>query len=102
MQAPIEHSQPSDPFDGALAVKVERAALSLDCSRSQVYELLGRGELRGIRLGSGHRAGVRVCTASLRTFGEEGGTPARHVRKNPRAGLTRRSAANGSSRGWRA
>lgn len=65
-----------------LALRVEQAAEALQCSRSTIYSLLGRGELRGVRLGRGRGAGVRVLADSLDEFVSAGG-PA--VRPNPAA-----------------
>lgn len=60
-------------LSGQLAVKVERAAELLDVSKSQIYSMLNRGQLRSIKIGSGSKGGVRVCTHSLAEFVAGGG-----------------------------
>ena len=62
----LELAVNADPFAGRGAVKVERAAHYLECSRSQVYEMLKPGgPLEPVRIGKGKRAGVRVSVPSL-------------------------------------
>ncbi len=51
-----------------LVVKPEKAAMMLDCSRSQIYSLVKSGQLRSIKLSPGKKGGVRILTASIFEF----------------------------------
>lgn len=51
-----------------LAVKPEKAAAMLDCSRSQIYALVKAGDLRAVSLSTGKKPGIRVLTESIFDF----------------------------------
>lgn len=53
---------------GQLAVKPEKAAAMLDCSRSQIYALIKAGDLKAIKLSAGKKPGLRVLTDSIFEF----------------------------------
>jgi len=47
-------------------VNVSQAKDMINCSRSYVYQLIERGELRALRIGQ--RQGIRVFVSSIQTF----------------------------------
>lgn len=51
-----------------LAIKPERAAEMLDCSRSQIYALVKAGRLKAVKMSEGKKAAVRIVTASIYEF----------------------------------
>ena len=51
-----------------LALRVDRVAELLDCSKSKVYALIQNGHLQAIKLSEGSKAGVRVLSSSLEEF----------------------------------
>ena len=55
-----------------------RAALG-DISRSKLYDLVSRGQLRAVKLGPGRRAGIRFRIQDLQEFAE------RHLADRPPA-----------------
>ena len=51
-----------------LALRVDRVAELLDCSKSKVYGLIQEGHLQTIRLSDGSKAGIRILSQSLEDF----------------------------------
>lgn len=63
----------SQLFGNALAISTAKAAEALDCSRSQIYAMLNRGQLQGVALGTGKKARKQVSVLSLLSFISNGG-----------------------------
>lgn len=57
-----------EDLDNALALRVDRVAQLLDCSESKIYDLIKDGRLQAVKLSGGKKAGIRVLTASIKTF----------------------------------
>ena len=49
---------------------VNQSCEALGVSRSTLYELIGRGELRIVKLGRGRRSGVRIRPKDLHEFAD--------------------------------
>ena len=59
-------------------------AEALKCGRTLVYDLVGDGQLRHVRLGSGPKARIRIPADALDDFAHEGESPARAPRTGSR------------------
>lgn len=55
----MAQNDPNDGPSGALLLTVEATAQRLSLSRSTVYELIGRGELRAVHVGRAVRLPAR-------------------------------------------
>lgn len=66
IEAPPDTS--TDDSDAERAcIKVRRIAAELDCSERHVYDLIAKGELDSVRIGSG-RLGLRVKAGSYADY----------------------------------
>jgi excisionase family DNA binding protein len=88
------------PLGDTLAVKVEKAAEMLDCSRSQIYNLIRAGQLKSIKLSGGKKAGVRIVTASIFDFVAHGVVPENRELTTSERVAAHQARAKRSSRNW--
>lgn len=51
-----------------LAIKPQRAAEMLECSRSTIYTLVRAGHLKAVKLSEGKKGSIRIITASIYDF----------------------------------
>ena len=56
----------TDPFEGKLALRIEKAAVLFDTPSRTIRDHCRRGDIRSIRLGKGRRAIVLIPVEEIR------------------------------------